>query len=73
MENEERLSLEQIRAFLQGSGEVRFQAHNRRELYEWVNQTLRQQDYGRLKREGKGWVRLYLAKMTGLRRRRWRG
>src|SRR6202171_4319958 len=68
MENGERLSLEQIRAFLEASGEVHFQAHDRRALYEWVNQTLRHQDYGRLKREDKGWVRLYLAKMTGLRR-----
>jgi hypothetical protein len=68
MENGETLSLEQIRAFLEASGEVRFQAHDRQELYGWVNQTLRQQDYGRLKREGKGVVRLYLAKLTGLRR-----
>ena len=33
-----------------------------------MNQTLRQQDYGRLKREGKGLVRRYVAKMTGLSR-----
>lgn len=68
MEDGETLSLEQIRAFLEASGEVRFQAHDRRELYEWVNQTLRRQDYGKLKREGKGLVRRYLAKMTGLSR-----
>jgi transposase InsO family protein len=68
MEDGEKLSLEQIRAFLGASGEVRFQAGNRGELYEWVNQTLRQQDYGQLKREGKGLVRRYLAKMTGLSR-----
>jgi transposase InsO family protein len=68
MEDGEALSLEQIRAFLEASGEVRFQAHDRRELYQWVNQSLRQQDYGQLKREGKGVVRRYLAKMTGLSR-----
>ncbi len=68
MENGERLSLEQIRAFLEASEEVRFQARDRRELYEWVNQTLRRQDYSHLKREGKRLVRRYLAKMTGLSR-----
>jgi transposase InsO family protein len=65
MEDGEKLSLEQIRAFLEGSSEVQFKATNRREVYEWVNQTLRQQDYGQLKRAGKGLIRRYLAKMTG--------
>src|SRR3984893_4039512 len=68
MEDGEKLSLEQIRAFLEASGEVCFQAHNRGELYGWVQQTLRWQGYGGLKRGGKGLVRGYLAKMTGLSR-----
>jgi hypothetical protein len=60
MEDGEKLSLEQIRAFLEASGEVCFQAHNRGELYGWVQQTLRRQGYGGLKRGGKGLVRRYL-------------
>jgi transposase InsO family protein len=68
MENRETLSLEQIRAFLDGSSEVQFQAHDRAELYTWINQTLRQQNYGQLKRDGRGLVRLYVSKMTGLSR-----
>jgi transposase InsO family protein len=68
MENGEKLSLEQIRAWVEASEEVRFHSQDRGELYEWVNQTLRQQDYGRLKRGGKGLVRRYIAKMTGLSR-----
>jgi transposase InsO family protein len=68
MEDGKKLGLEQIRAFLEGSSEVQFKAADRQEVYEWVNQTLRQQDYGRLKREGKGVIRRYLAKMTGLSR-----
>jgi transposase InsO family protein len=68
MENGERLSLEQIRAWVEASEEVRFHCQDRGELYEWVNQTLRQQDYGRLRRGGKGLVRRYIAKMTGLSR-----
>lgn len=68
MENGEKLSLEQIRAWVEASEGVRFHSQDRGELYEWVNQTLRQQDYGRLKRGGKGLVRRYIAKMTGLSR-----
>src|SRR5215470_483513 len=68
MENGGKMSLEQIQAWLEASGEVRFQAQNREELYGWMNQTLRQQDYERLKRYGKGLVRRYVGKMTGLSR-----
>jgi transposase InsO family protein len=64
----ERLSLEQIRAFLEGSDEVRFHGQNREEVYGFVNQTLRQQRYQELKRSGRGLIRRYLAKMTGLSR-----
>jgi transposase InsO family protein len=68
MDDGEKQSLEQIRAFLEVSKEVRFQAQNRQEVYGWVSRILREQDYGRLKREGKGLLRRYLAKMTGLSR-----
>jgi len=64
----EKLSLEQIRAFLEASDEVGFQGRNREEVYDWVNQTLRQQRYQELKRRGRGLVRRYVAKMTGLSR-----
>jgi len=68
MDDGETQSLEQIRAFLEGSGELRFQAQERQEVYVWVSRILRQQEYGRLKREGKGLLRRYIAKMTGLSR-----
>lgn len=68
MQAPEKLSLEQIRAFLEGSNEVRFEGRNREEVYGWVNQTLRQQHYEELKRRGRGLVRRYLGKMTGLSR-----
>jgi transposase InsO family protein len=64
----ERLSLEQIRAFLEGSSELRFQASDRQERYRWVERILVEQEYGGLGREGKGLVRRYVAKMTGLSR-----
>jgi hypothetical protein len=64
----EQLSLEQIRAFLEGSQGVGFQAPKRKEIYDFVNQTLRQIKAEELEREGRGLVRRYLAKMTGLSR-----
>ena len=57
MEDGERLSLEQIRAFLEASEEVRFQARDRGELYAWVDRTLRQHDYRPLPRAAQGLVR----------------
>jgi len=62
------LSLEQIRAFVEASDEVRFEGRNREEVYSWVSGTLQQHGYGGLGRESKGLLRRYLAKMTGLSR-----
>ena len=63
-----RLSLEQIRALLEASDEVQYKARDREEMYNWVNRTLRQQEYGLIKWDDKGLVRSYLRKMTGLSR-----
>jgi transposase InsO family protein len=68
MQNGERLSLDQIRTFLAASDEFRFEANNREEVYGWVTRTLVEQEYGRQKREAKGLLRRYVAKMTGLSR-----
>jgi transposase InsO family protein len=68
METEGQLSLEQIRVFLEGSDGVAFEAKNRAELYQWVNRTLGEQGYDRLGRAGKGLMRKYVAKITGLGR-----
>jgi hypothetical protein len=64
----ERLGLEQIRAFLEGSQELQFEAQDRAELYQWVERTLVEQEYAGLARPDKGLVRRYLAKMTGMGR-----
>lgn len=62
------LSLEQIRAFVEGSSEIEFKGRNREEVYGWVNEVLREQQYEKLGRSGKGLVRAYIQKMTGLSR-----
>jgi len=68
MEDTEKLSLEQIRAFLQASQEVRFEATRRQEMYDWVAQTLCYQEYWKQKRTIKGLLRQYTATITGLSR-----
>lgn len=68
MRNGERLSLEQIRAFLEASEEIAFEAKGRQEVYEWITRTLCEQEYWRQGRGVKGLLRRYLAKMTGLSR-----
>ena len=68
MEDSQTVSLEQIRAFLAGSGEVRFDGQRREEVYHWVEQTLVRHQYASLKKLDKGLVRRYLARMTGLSR-----
>lgn len=68
MDDSEAGSLEQIRAFLAGSGEVRFAGQRREEIYGWVEQTLVRHQYASLNRSGKGLVRSYIGRMTGLSR-----
>ena len=68
MNGSEALSLEQIRAFLAGSEEVEFRGKNRAEVYEWVGRTLDAQGYRELGRTGRGLVKRYMEKMTGLSR-----
>jgi len=68
MKNGERLSLEQIRVFLEASEEFRFAASKRKEVYDWVTGTLVEHEYSGHRREAKGVLRQYLGKMTGLSR-----
>lgn len=68
MDDTKAASLEQIRAFLAGSGEMAFAAQGRQQVYEWVERTLVQHEYGTLDKPGKGLVRRYLARMTGMSR-----
>ena len=68
VQNGERLSLDQIRAFLDASEEIEFEAINRKEVYDWVTRALCEQEYGKQSRGVKGMLRRYLGKMTGLSR-----
>ena len=68
MQGGEKLSLEQIRAFLEGSEEVRFEAKGRQEVYDWITRLLRQHGYRKQGKVVRGLLRRYVAKMTGRKR-----
>ena len=63
-------SVEQIRDFLDGNGAVDFRPLDREEAYGFVRRTLVRLDYDALGRGGKGTVREFLGKATGLSRAR---
>jgi transposase InsO family protein len=65
MQDGEKLSLEQIRVFLEASEEVHFEGQRRREVYEWITRLLRQQSYRTQGKVVRGLLRGYVAKMTG--------
>jgi len=64
----ENLNLERIAGFLRASEEIRFLGENRQQVYAWIEQVLRQQQYGRQGRKARGLLRRYVEKMTGLSR-----
>jgi transposase InsO family protein len=64
----EKLSLDQIRVFLQASQTIRFEGESRPQVYHWIEQVLCLQQYHQQSRGARGLIRLYLAKMTGLSR-----
>ena len=61
-------TLEQVRAFVEGSEAVDFTGADRESVYEFVRRTLVRLSYERLGKPDKGLVRRYLAKVTGLSR-----
>jgi len=64
----DKLSLEQIEAFLNASQEIRFEGETRTQIYHWIEQVLVRQEYHQQKRPARGLLRSYVAKMTGLSR-----
>ena len=68
LQTERLQTVEQIRGFLDGNGEVDFRPLDRDEAYGFVRRTLVRLDYDALGRAGKGTVREFLGKATGLSR-----
>ena len=68
LQTERLQTVEQIRGFLDGNGEVGFTPLDRDEAYGFARRTLVRLDYDALGRAGKGTVREFLGKATGLSR-----
>jgi transposase InsO family protein len=68
MDDSKWLSLEQIRAFLEGAEPVEFAAQGRKEIYQWVERVLVRHEYACQGKVAKGLLRRYVEKMTGLSR-----
>lgn len=68
MDDTKRMSLEEIRVFLEGTAAVEFSASSRQEVYRWVEGTLVWHEYASQGKVGKGLLRRYVEKMTGLSR-----
>lgn len=64
----EKLSLEGIRRFVAASEEIRFESGGRQQVYAWVEGLLVGQLYAQQGKAGRGLVRRYIEKMTGLSR-----
>ena len=58
-------TLDQVRAFVEGSEAVDFMGADQESVYEFVRRALVRLDYGQLGKSDKGLVRRYLAKVTG--------
>src|SRR5437879_10463502 len=68
MQNIGRLTLDQIREFVEGSRSIGFSAPKGEAIYEFIERILKSQQYRRISRGAKGIVRRFVAKMTGLSR-----
>jgi hypothetical protein len=68
MQNLERLSLAEMKEFVEGNRKVRLSAETREETYGLIEATLHSQQYRKLGKGQKGIVRRFLVKVTGLSR-----
>ena len=68
MHQAEKLSLEGIRRFVEASEEIRFEGANRGQVYGWVELVLVEHEYAQQGKVGRGLLRRYIEKMTGLSR-----
>jgi transposase InsO family protein len=63
MQGGEKLSLEQVRAYLDASEVIGFQG--RQEVYEWITRLLRHHGYRQQGKAARGLLRRYIERMTG--------
>lgn len=65
MQRAESLMLDQIRRFLDASGEIVFAVEGRADMYNWIGKVFQGRDYKRLGKTGRGLVKLFFQKFSG--------
>jgi hypothetical protein len=68
MNDEQLQTLDQVKAFVEGSQPIEFRGLNAREKYQWIEEVLKRFRYPKLKKDGKGLIKIYLLKVTGYSR-----
>jgi hypothetical protein len=68
MHNARPINIQEMTQVLESTDALSFQAANKTEMYEWIETTLRDSHYLKLKKKHRGIVRHYLQKMTGLKK-----
>lgn len=68
MDDSQIKTVEQIRLVLESSQELEFKGASRAERYGWIEEVLARLDYFRLGKKGKGLVKSYLERMSGISR-----
>jgi hypothetical protein len=67
--NDEKLqTLEQVKEFIERSQQIAFRGLNTPEKYRWMEEVLKRFRYWKLRKEGKGLIKVYLLKVTGYSR-----
>lgn len=68
MDDTQITTLEQVAQVLKSSHAIAFKGLSREQLYRWVEAVLKRFDYFKLKRRGKGLVKAYIQRLSGLSR-----
>lgn len=68
MNNTRPINIQEMKQVLDSTGAISFQAVDKKEMYEWIENILRENKYLKLKKKHRGIVRRYIQKMTGLKK-----
>ena len=68
MDDSQITTMEQVQAFLDSPEGLAFNRVGREELHSWISAVLKRFDYFKLRRWGKGTVKAYLQRLSGLSR-----
>ena len=68
MQEAEKLSLEEIRRFVEASEAIQFVGEKREQVYGWIERVLCEQQYAKQGKVARGLLRRYMEKMTGMSR-----